>query len=174
MFAIFEDGSHQHQVQVGETLTVDYRESANAGDAITFERVLLANDGETNSIGQPTIESAAVETEVVEQVKGKKLEIVKFRRRKNSKTHTGHRQKYTSVRVTGITVPGMEFTAPPASGKPVVEEPAAETEDSTEAEETTEADRRIERYFECKSHLSQLIAVALRACSKPSCFNQGS
>jgi len=66
MFAIFEDGSHQHQVQVGDTLTVDYRQSAGEGDALVFDRVLLANDGEKSSIGQPTIESASIEAEVVE------------------------------------------------------------------------------------------------------------
>ncbi len=129
MFAIFEEGSHQHQVQVGDTLTVDYRESASEGDNLTFDRVLLANDGEKSSIGQPTIDGASIETEVVEHTKGKKLEVVKFRRRKNSRRHTGHRQKYTSVRVTGITVPGMEFTAPPAEPAktaPAADEPADE------------------------------------------------
>ncbi|QDU42262.1 50S ribosomal protein L21 [Symmachiella dynata] len=133
MFAIFEDGSHQHQVQVGDRLTVDYREAAAEGDSLTFDRVLLANDGESSSIGKPMIEGAAVETEVLEQTKGKKLEIVKFRRRKNSRTHTGHRQKYTSVRVTGITVPGMVFTAPPA------DEPVAAAAEPEAAAADTEA-----------------------------------
>ncbi len=141
MFAIFEDGSHQHQVQVGDTLTVDYRDSANEGDSLTFDRVLLATDGEKSSIGQPTIESAAIEAEVIEHVKGKKLDIVKFRRRKNSRTHTGHRQKYTAVQITGIFVPGMEFTAPPAEEQSApaddtaAEEPPADTEASSDEEQ---------------------------------------
>lgn len=134
MFAIFEDGSHQYQVQVGDKFAVDYRESAVAGDAINFERVLIANDGDNSSIGRPTIDGASVEAEVVDQIKGKKLEIVKFRRRKNSRTHTGHRQKYTEVRITSITVPGMEFTAPAKEAAPVVEEPAAAEETPVAAE----------------------------------------
>jgi len=132
MFAIFEDGSHQYQVQVGDKLAVDYRETANPGDTLTFERVLLANDGEKSAIGQPTIEGAVVEAEVLDQIKGKKLEIVKYRRRKNSRTHTGHRQKYTEIQVNAITVEGMVFTAPVAEAAPPVEEPPAAEEESAE------------------------------------------
>jgi len=139
MFAIIEDGSHQHRVQIGDTLTVDYRDTAAEGDNLTFERVLLATDGDKNSIGQPVIEGAAVEAEVLGHTKGKKLEIVKFRRRKNSKTHTGHRQKYTAIRVTGINVPGMKFTAPPVTEtKPESDSAPAAEADTEEAAETEE------------------------------------
>lgn len=109
MFAVIEDGSHQYTIQEGDTLTIDYRDTANAGDAITFESVLLANGGGASLIGTPTIEGASVEAEVVEpEVKGEKLEIQKLRRRKNSRRHTGHRQKYTTVLIKSITAPGLE------------------------------------------------------------------
>jgi large subunit ribosomal protein L21 len=116
MFAIIEDGSRQYKVAAGETLVVDYRDSANDGDTLQFDRVLLANGGGSSSIGQPTIEGASVTAKVVEATtKGEKLEIQKFRRRKNSKRHTGHRQKHTTVVITEINVPGVETAAAEAA-----------------------------------------------------------
>ncbi|WP_417392659.1 50S ribosomal protein L21 [Gimesia sp.] len=123
MFVVIEDGSRQYTIQEGDTLTIDYRATAKAGDPITFESVLLANGGGASSIGTPTIEGASVEAEVVQaEVKGEKLEIQKFRRRKNSRRHTGHRQKYTTVQIKTITVPGLEI---------VESEAAEETETAT-------------------------------------------
>lgn len=110
MFAIVEDGSRQLRVQEGETFRIDYRDGANAGDTLTLGRVLLANGGGPSVIGAPEIDGATVEAEVVEpEVKGQKLEVQKFRRRKNHRKHTGHRQKYTSVRISRIDVPGLQI-----------------------------------------------------------------
>ncbi len=109
MFAIIEDGSHQYRVAPGETLVVDYRDTANVGDSVQFEKVLLANGGGSSTIGRPLIEGASVSAEVIDsELKGEKLEIQKFRRRHDSKRHTGHRQKYTAVKITEISVPGLE------------------------------------------------------------------
>ena len=135
MFAIFEDGSRQYKVQVGDKLSLDYREDASPGDTLNFDRLLLANDGDSSAIGRPLIDGAVVETAVQGLLKGKKLEITKFRRRKNSRRHTGHRQKYTAVTVTAINVPGLDFSAPPPE-QPAAEpepEPAAATPDTNEA-----------------------------------------
>jgi large subunit ribosomal protein L21 len=116
MFAIVEDGGRQFRVQAGETHRVDYRNDSQVGQSLTFDRVLLANAGAASLVGTPLIAGAAVAAEVVEpETKGKKLEIQKFRRRKNVRRHTGHRQKYTTVRITGITVPGLETVPPPAN-----------------------------------------------------------
>jgi large subunit ribosomal protein L21 len=114
MFAIIEDGSRQIRVEEGTTLRVDYRDSAEIGQALTFSRVLLANGGAASVIGRPVVEGASVTAEVVEpETKGVKLEIQKFRRRKNVRRHTGHRQKYTTVKITGITVPGLAVAEQP-------------------------------------------------------------
>lgn len=119
MFAVIEDGSHQHKIQEGDLLTIDYRATAEEGQSITFESVLLANGGGASCIGAPTIEGASVEAEVVQpELKGEKLEIQKLRRRKNSRRHTGHRQKYTTVRINSITVPGLEIVEPAATTEP--------------------------------------------------------
>ena len=65
MFAVIEDGSRQYRVTPGEMLTVDYRADAKKGDTLTFDRVLLANGGGASAIGQPVIDGASVEAEVV-------------------------------------------------------------------------------------------------------------
>lgn len=109
MFAVIADGGRQYRVQPGDTLWIDYRESAEQGAPLTFDRVLLANGGGASSIGRPLIDGANVEAEVIApEQKGKKLEVQYFRRRKNSRRHTGHRQKYTTVRIKSINVPGLE------------------------------------------------------------------
>lgn len=112
MFAVIEDGSRQHRVSEGDLLSVDYRSDAEVGAALSFDRVLLANAGGASIIGKPVIDGAEVTAEVVlDEEKGPKLEIQKIRRRKNSRRHTGHRQKYTRVKITGITVPDLEVVA---------------------------------------------------------------
>ena len=119
MFAYIENGSHQYRVSTGDTLMIDFRDSAKVGDSITFDQVLLANGGGASVIGAPSIAGASVTAEVLEPlVKGPKLEIQKMRRRKNYRRHTGHRQGYTQVKVTAINVPGLkivEAAAEPAA-----------------------------------------------------------
>ena len=110
MFAYFENGSHQYRVSNGDTLLIDFRDTAKTGDSITFDKVLLANGGGSSVVGAPIISGASVTAEIVEPlVKGPKLEIQKMRRRKNYRKHTGHCQGYTQVKITGINVPGMQI-----------------------------------------------------------------
>lgn len=116
MFAIIEDGSRQYKVQQGDLLVVDYRDDAEVGQTLTFDKVLLANAGGSSVIGHPAIEGATVAGEVVlAEFKGPKLEIQKFRRRHASKRHTGHRQKHTRVKITAITVPNLQVVEQPAN-----------------------------------------------------------
>lgn len=99
MYAIIADGAHQYRVEPGQVLDIDLRE-ATAGDTITFDRVLAMSTDKGFQLGQPTIAGASITATVVDElVKGEKLEVVKFRRRKNSKRRTGHRQKYTRVEI---------------------------------------------------------------------------
>jgi len=115
MFAVIEDGSRQHRVSEGDLLSVDYRSDAEVGAALSFDRVLLANAGGASIIGKPVIDGADVSAEVVDdEEKGPKIEIQKIRRRKNSRRHTGHRQKYTRVKITGINIPNLAVVAAPA------------------------------------------------------------
>jgi large subunit ribosomal protein L21 len=101
MYAIIEDSGTQFRVEEGQILKIDLREAAE-GAKLTFDRVLLVADEKGVRIGKPLVEGAKVTAEVVGETKGPKLEIVKVRRRKSSRRHTGHRQKYLKVRVTAI------------------------------------------------------------------------
>lgn len=118
MFAIIEESGHQLQVSNGDVLQIDFREDAQEGQELTFGSVLLANGGGQSVIGRPLIESASVTAKVVDpKVLGPKIYIQKFRRRKNYRRRTGHRQKYTTVQITGITVPGLEIVEKPATAE---------------------------------------------------------
>ncbi len=109
VFAILEDGGRQYRVAQGDKLQIDLREGVSVGDALTFDKVLLANGGGDSVLGAPAISGATVSAKVIESIaKGPKLEIQKIRRRHNSRRHTGHRQKHTVVEVTGINVPGLK------------------------------------------------------------------
>jgi large subunit ribosomal protein L21 len=117
MFAIIEDGGRQYRVENGMTLTMDFRADSEAGQPVTFDRVLLANAGGASIIGRPVIEGARVRGEIAEALhKGPKLEIQRLRKRKNSRRHVGHRQKHTTIRITGIQVPGLQVVQAPAEG----------------------------------------------------------
>ena len=115
MFAVISDRNRQYRVKEGDTILIDYREGAEKGTAVRFDQILLANAGGPSSIGSPAVSGAIVEATIVRpEVKGPKLEIQKFRRRKNMRRHTGHRQKYTAVQIGSIKVPGLKAGEKPA------------------------------------------------------------
>lgn len=103
MFAIIQDGGHQYRVEPGSRVKVQLKDWSE-GDTVTFDQVrLIGGEGEAR-IGKPFVEGARVEGKVTRALsKGKKIDIVFYRRRKGSRRHVGHRQKYTEVEITGIT-----------------------------------------------------------------------
>ncbi len=101
MYAIIEDGGRQYRVEEGEVLEIDYRDTGS-GEAITFARVLAGRNDDGVKIGTPEVEGAAVTAEVLGTSQGQKLVVQKFRRRKNSRRKTGHRQLYTQVKISKI------------------------------------------------------------------------
>lgn len=101
MYAIFEDGGRQFKVEQGQELEVDYREVPR-GHKLRFDRILAYRDEDGLKVGRPILESAAVTAEVLAVSQGRKLVVQKLRRRKNSRTKTGHRQLYTRVRISSI------------------------------------------------------------------------
>jgi len=100
MYAVIKTGGKQYRVAVGDKLKV---ESLNAeqGDKVTLDHVLMIGDGDKIEVGTPTLDKS-VEATVLNNGRGKKLRIVKFRRRQNSRTRTGHRQNYTELEITSI------------------------------------------------------------------------
>ena len=103
MYAIFRALGKQFRAEKGKTLRLP-RMDAEAGAKITFDEVLLSSDGETIKAGAPLVSGAKVVAEVVGEGKEPKIYVFKFKRRKNYRRKTGHRQKYTEVRITDVTV----------------------------------------------------------------------
>ena len=103
MYAIIEAGGKQFKVTSGDTIQVD---SGPEGDAktLTFDRVLLVGGEGQPKIGAPLVAGATVTADVLGPVKGPKVVSVKYKRRKGYHKKIGHRQQYTSVKITGINV----------------------------------------------------------------------
>ncbi len=101
MFAVFASGGKQHRVTEGEIVRVE-RLGQDAGSEVLFDQVLLVADGDQVDVGSPYVSGAAVRGEVVAEDRGKKVNILKFKRRKDYMRRQGHRQWYTDVRITAI------------------------------------------------------------------------
>ncbi len=102
MYAVIRERGKQYKVEPGKSIEIDLKENAKKGDTLELTDVLMVSkDGETQ-IGTPTVENAKVISEVQGHTKGKKLVVMKFRRRKDSRTKRGHRQKYTKIKINEI------------------------------------------------------------------------
>ncbi|MEX0939322.1 MAG: 50S ribosomal protein L21 [Pirellulales bacterium] len=103
MYAIIADSGRQYRIEEGQVLDLDYRE-LSAGEELKIDRVLALGGGDGGfQFGRPLLDSASVTAEVVGVVPGEKITVQKFRRRKNSRRKTGHRQLYTRVKIKSIT-----------------------------------------------------------------------
>jgi len=102
MYAIFRAQGKQFKVEEGQTIKLP-RMEAEPGSKVTFDEVLLISDGDTITAGTPTVKGAKVEAEIVRETKGEKIYVFKFKRRKNYRRKTGHRAKFTEVRITSVT-----------------------------------------------------------------------
>ncbi|MGB0901050.1 50S ribosomal protein L21 [Halocynthiibacter sp.] len=104
MFAVMKTGGKQYKVQSGDVLRVE-RIAAAAGETVQFNEILMVG----GSVGTPTVDGAAVQAEVIDQIKGEKvIHFVKRRRKHSSKRTKGHRQKLTLVRITEILEKGAD------------------------------------------------------------------
>lgn len=101
MYAVIRTGGKQYRVTEGQTLQVEKLAGA-AGDAISFDEVLLVGGSESPKVGKPLVSGASVKAQIMGEERGEKLVVFKFRRRKNYRRKNGHRQVYTRVRITGI------------------------------------------------------------------------
>jgi large subunit ribosomal protein L21 len=102
MFAVFESGGKQHRVSEGEVVRLE-RLDGEPGDAVEFDKVMLIAEGDDVNVGAPYIDGGKVTAEVVATDRGRKIRVVKFKRRKNYLRRHGHRQWFTDVRITGIS-----------------------------------------------------------------------
>ncbi|OUS34203.1 50S ribosomal protein L21 [Rhodobacterales bacterium 56_14_T64] len=109
MFAVLKTGGKQYKVQAGDILRIE-KLAADAGETIQFNDILMLG-GDATVVGAPFVEGAAVQAEVIDQIKGEKLiHFVKRRRKHSSKRTKGHRQKLTLIKITEILTAGADKT----------------------------------------------------------------
>ena len=101
MNAVFVTGGKQYRVRAGDTLRVE-KLTAETGASIEFDRVLLVTDGDKIEVGTPYLEGGKIEATIRAHGRAKKIQVVKFKRRKRYLRHQGHRQAFTEVEITGI------------------------------------------------------------------------
>ena len=105
MYAIIEDSGSQIKVQAGDVVELDLRPMDDGATEVVFDRVLAIGDESTADaakIGTPYIEGATVKGELLQETKGEKIHVVKYKRRKGYRRKVGHRQKYLSIRIDSI------------------------------------------------------------------------
>ncbi len=105
MYAVIKTGGKQYRVSPGDKLKIETID-AEVGASYDFDTVLMISDGDKVTVGAPTIASAKVTAEVVAHGRGKKIEIIKFKRRKHHQKRTGHRQNFTQVEIQSINGKG--------------------------------------------------------------------
>ena len=101
MYAVIQTGGKQYRVEQGEVLRVE-KLAGDAGSKLTFDTLLFADDGGNVRIGQPNVAGVSVDAEIVEQGRGKKITIFKYKRRKSYRRKAGHRQPFTALKITAI------------------------------------------------------------------------
>ena len=103
MQAVIVTGGKQYSVKEGDIIFVE-KLNAEADTTVTFDQVLAVLDGENSKFGAPVVSGASVAAKVLKNGKGKKVTIIKFRAKKDSKSKQGHRQPYTKVQIEKISV----------------------------------------------------------------------
>ncbi len=102
-YAIFKTRGQQYRAEMGQQIQIPLMD-VEPGSKVSFDEVLLSSDGEKVNTGTPTVKGAKVTGEVLGHVAGKKLYVFRFKRRKNYRKKTGHRQKYTEIMITDVKV----------------------------------------------------------------------
>ena len=105
MYAVVKTGGKQYRVAKDDTILVEKLE-ANEGAQVTLDQVMMLGDGDTVTVGRPTVANATVEAQVVSQTRGPKILIFRRKRRKNHRRLQGHRQDLTLLKITDISSSG--------------------------------------------------------------------
>lgn len=102
-YAVIKTGGKQYRVAEGDIVDVE-KIVANDGDSVELDQVIMVVDGDKVTVGAPFVEGAKVSATVRGHGRGDKVRIIKFRRRKHYRKQAGHRQHFTRLEVTGISV----------------------------------------------------------------------
>ncbi len=110
MYAVLQSGSHQYKAKVGSELIVERLPSYSVGSQVAFDDVYLISSEDDILVGQPTVPDAKVVATIVEEFRGPKIDIFKYKPKERYRRHLGHRQTYMRLRVDKIvTGTGQEF-----------------------------------------------------------------
>ena len=124
MLAVIKTGGKQYRVAADDVISIATLEG-EAGAEVTFGEVLLFGDGEATEVGAPLLSGVTVTGEIVSHGRTRKVIAFKKRRRQNSRRRRGHRQDFTTVRITGIEGGGKSAKASPRKAKPASSETPA-------------------------------------------------
>ena len=102
MYAVIKTGGKQYRVAAGDKLRVETLD-ADEGATVNLDQVLMVGDGETINVGSPMLSGASVEAKVLAHGRHKKIDVIKFRRRKHYRRQMGHRQNFTQIEITAIS-----------------------------------------------------------------------
>lgn len=102
MYAVIVTGGKQYKVREGEKLRVEKLPATAAGETVEFDRVLMVSDRDGVKVGTPYLEGGRVSATVNAHGRGEKIDVIKFKRRKNYLRRMGHRQSFSEVTITGI------------------------------------------------------------------------
>ena len=162
MYAVIKTGGKQYRVSPGDMLKVESID-AEVGATIDFEEIMMIANGEDITVGAPTIASAKVAALVVAHGRAKKIEIVKFRRRKHHQKRTGHRQNFTQVQIQNINGEGApERVATPKTAE--AEEVAAPAKKAAPKKET-KADKPAAKAKSSSDDLSKIEGIGPKAAT---------
>ena len=103
MYAIVKTGGKQYQVAVGDQLMVE-KLDGNIGDSVELDTVLLVADDDAVTIGKPVIDGAKVVATITEQGKNRKIKVFKKKRRKGYRLMKGHRQAFTALKISDVSL----------------------------------------------------------------------
>ena len=101
MFAVIETGGKQYKVSEGDVVFIE-KLDVEEGAEVTFDKVLMAGEGDAVKVGTPVVEGATVTAKAVKNGKAKKVVVFKMKRKKNERKKKGHRQPYTKIEITAI------------------------------------------------------------------------
>ena len=103
MYAVIESGGKQYRVAQGDVIDVELLPTTGKeSEKVEFDRVLMVGDGDDVKVGNPVVEGASVKATLVDRVRGPKVKVFKFKRRKGYRRTQGHRQNYLRVQIDSI------------------------------------------------------------------------
>ncbi len=135
MYAVVKTGGKQYRVEKNDVVLVE-KLSANAGDQVVLDKILMIGEGKNVTLGNPTLNDAAVMAQVIKQTRGPKITMIYKRRRKNSRRKQGHKQDLTLLKIIDIAETGGSKLLPKKGSAKLAETKSKATPKSNKPVET--------------------------------------